>query len=564
MTAKKLILICLALVLTAGAARGAAAAPVDLDKLYGPRIDRLCMMIITNQDAQVLAAENGILDILGDVTRPSDIERLAGSPNLEMSMARGSNVFFLFMNNGAEPWNNAAVRGAAAQSIDRGNIVRMFFSGYSEPVNSWLPPVSPWVLPDEGRNRFDPPGARELLRKAGYTWNLTGSLIAPDGKAVEKIKLLTPLARVAPTTAEVAERIADSLAAVGFRVEVEPMDFAAMISKLDKKDYSLAVMAWAMSGSPLSLYHFFHSETDVEAGYNVSSTRDPRLDAALHAVKFAKNKAEAERASIASQRLLAEVVPIVPIYSRLSVAAVSKLWKNVLTTPGMSADNMWTILAAEPRAGKNRALNMLLAEEPRNLNPLVASSAYSWQVLGLIYESMVGSDPWTREDRPSLANSWRVGTETVAGTERTVLEFELRRDLFWNDGKKFTAHDVKATIDFIRKNKPPRFYSSAEEVASVTVSGDYSLTVRMNGVSYWQFDAIGGLPCLPAHVLDKITDWQSWDPTDRSGKSGPYGLVGTGPFMFEEYRAGEYLMMVKNPRFRLLKNERREGEVWGR
>lgn len=560
----KTIIAILFLTALLAASRAASAAPVDLDKLYGPRVDKLCMVIILNPDAQIMAAESGELDILGDITRPSDIERLARNKRVELSLARGYHGFFLLMNNKDKLWSDARVRRAAAAAIDRNNIVRMIFSGYSEPINSWLPPVSPWALPDTGSNRFDPQAARGLLKEAGYTWNLAGQLVAPDGKPVKKIKLMTPLARVAPTTNEVAERIADSLAAVGFPVEVEPLDFATIISRLDRKDYSLGVMAWSMSGKPTTLYAFFHSSSDVEAGYNVTATGDGALDKALYEAEFAKTKQDAERASAKAQKLLEQLVPSVPIYSRFSVSAVSKGWKNVLTTPSTTADNIWTILAAEQADGKPRTLNMLLTEEPRNLNPIVTSSVYAWQVLGVIYETMIGSDPWTGENRPQLAREWRVRTEELGGKELTVLEFELRNDVFWNDGKKFTARDVAATIEFLRDNKAPRFYDAVKSVAAVEVTGDYSLTVKMSDVSYWHLERVGGLPCLPEHVLDKIPDWQTWDPLDKSGKSGPVGLVGTGPFIFDEYRPGEYVMMVKNPYYRLLKNKKESGgEVWG-
>lgn len=542
----------------------AAAEPVDLEKIYGPRVDKLCMVIITNEDARIMAIEKGELDIMSDLVRTADIERLARNPGVEMSLARGYHAFFMMINNKAEPWNNVAVRRAAAQAVDRNNIVRTIFSGYCEPINSWLPPVSPWALPDAGHNRYNPEAARQLLMDAGYTWNLAGYLVAPDGKPLKKIKLMTPLARIVPTTYEVAERIADSLAAVGFPVEVEPMDFSTMSSRLERKDYSLGVLAWSLSRAPLSLYSFFHTSSDVDGGYNQTGTGDAQLDKTLSALKTAKNKEGAEQAAAEAQRILSGLVPSVPIYSRFSVSAVSKQWKNVLTTPTMTADNLWTVLAAEHVGGKRRILNMALIEEPRNLNPIVTSSSYSWQVLGFIYETLLATDPWTQEDRPSLACAWRVKTENAKGVERTVLEFDLRDDILWNDGKKFTAADVKATIDFLTKNKPPRFFDSVKGVESVETDGKYRVIVRMSGVSYWQLDEIGGIPCLPAHVLAKIKDWQTWDPTDRTGASGPYGLVGTGPFMFEEYRPGEYLMMAKNPHFRLLRNKKEQGEVWGK
>ena len=48
---------CLLLCAVLAASAACAAARFDLQKVYGPRIERLCMVIITNPDAQVLAAE---------------------------------------------------------------------------------------------------------------------------------------------------------------------------------------------------------------------------------------------------------------------------------------------------------------------------------------------------------------------------------------------------------------------------------------------------------------------------------------------------------------------------
>ncbi|MEG1798754.1 MAG: ABC transporter substrate-binding protein [Synergistaceae bacterium] len=522
--------------------------------VYGPRADKICMVIIRNSDAQVLAAERGDLDIISDITRPSDIERLSRDPKLQMSLARGFHAFFLLLNNQKAPWNDKYVRRAAAEAIDRNNIVRTIYSGYCEPINSWLPPVSPWALPESSKIIFDRDAARQKLKSRGYTWNLRGILVAPDGKTMPPIKLLTPLAHVAPTTAEMAEQAADSLRAVGFPVDVEPMDFSAMIAKLDRKDYSMAVLAWSMGRNPDSLYSFYHSSMSVDGGYNVTGIKDKTLDAALEKLRFAKDKKAAEAASVKVQKMLADLVPSVPIYSRFSVAAVSRSWKNVLTTDKTTADNMWTLMMAEPKDGRMRMMNMVLAEEPRNLNPFVASSAYSWQVLGMIYEGMIGTNPFTLEDMPALAKSWNVKTVNVGKKEQTELTFRIAEGLKWSDGTPLLASDVKATIDFLRKNKIPRFFDSVKDVVSVSVNGG-TLTVRMSGVSYWYLDNIGGLPCFPKAVLDKISDWQNWNPMDKSGKSGPIGLIGSGPFVFDEYRPGEYVMMKKNLRYRMLNNK---------
>ncbi|MEG1642194.1 MAG: ABC transporter substrate-binding protein [Synergistaceae bacterium] len=524
--------------------------------VYGPRFEKLCMVIIRNSDSQILAAQRGDVDILGEIVLPSDIDRLSNDPKLSMSLARGFHAFFLLLNNKTEPWNNKYVRQAVAEAIDRNNIVRTIYSGYCEPITTWVPPVSPWALKESGKIKFDRKNAREKLKKAGYTWNLTGRLITPEGKVVPKLKMLTPLARVAPTTAELAEQIADSLNAIGFPVDVEPMDFSAMIAKLDRKDYSLAVLAWGMGRNPDSLYSFYHSAMDVNGGYNVTGINDKKLDKALYSLRFAKNKKEAEKFSKESQELLVDLVPSIPIYSRFSVAAVSKSLKNVLMTDTITADNIWTILMAEPKDPKKKVLNMLLAEEPRNMNLFVASSAYTWQVLGMIYEGMISTNPFTLEDMPGLAEKWEIKTVNGEKSKSTKLIFYFKKGLKWNDSSSLTAHDMKATIDFLTKNKIPRFYDAVKEVKSTVVINDTKLEVVLNGVSYWNLDRIGGLPCIPKKVLDNIKDWQSWDPLDKSEKFGPYGLIGCGPYVLDEYKRGEFVMMKRNVYYRMLSNKR--------
>lgn len=539
-------------------ARGWGAQPFDPQSVVGPKLEKLCMVIVANADAQILAAEKGELDIVSDVARPSDIDRLSRNPGLDMSLARGFHAFFLLLNNRVFPWNDEAVRQAAALALDRNDMVRGIYSGYCEPINSWLPPVSPWALPDSSRSIFDRERAKERLASRGYTLNLAGKLVAPDGKKLPVLKLLSPLARVAPTTAELSERIAESLNAVGFDVQVEPLDFSALVSRLNRGDYSLAVLAWSMGRNPGSLYSFYHSSMDVEGGYNVTGISDPQLDAALERLRFAPDEAAARAAAAECQEILKRCVPSVPVYSRFSVAAVSNAWKNVLSTDKITADNMWTFMRAEPKEGPMRMMTVALAEEPRSLNPFTASSAYAWQVLGFIYEGLLDTDPFTLSHMPGLAQSWDVETKGEGAARHTELTFRLKKGLKWNDGTPVTAHDMKATIDFIRRHQIPRFFDAVKDVESAEAVSDGELVVRMNGVSYWYLDNIAGLPYMPRRVVGGIKDWQRWNPLDRAEESGPFGLVGSGPFRLTEYREGEYVMMERNPHFRMLRKEAAE------
>ena len=504
-----------------------------------PRIDELTYFIIKNPDAQTMALASGSVDMLGDLTRPSDIELLSKRKNLKMTVAPMSHAFFLLFNNKKNPVNDKAVRQAISLVIPRSSIVRLIFSGYSMPHTAYLPPTSPWAVARAGETT-SPKKAEEILKRAGYTKTLLGKWQDKNKHTLPKIEILSPTASVAPTTEEIAKDIADTLTAFGFDAFVTPMDFSTMVARLDRRDYTASVLAWNMGRNPDGLYNFYHSECDTPGGYNMTSASSKELDNALSHLRHAKDKEEATIYSKKAQNLLCDLRPMVPIYSRMSVSCVSDKWKNIFSTNKTSAVNSYTYLFAEPknhRPGQKKVLRTILPEEPRNLNPFVASSAYDWEILGLLYESLISSDPYTLEDIPWLAKSWSLTTDKKHNT--TTITFVIDTSVNFSDGTSLTAQDAASTIEFLKKNKVPRFYDAVKDIASVTVLANDKFRVTLNGISYWYLDKVGGLFVMPKKIIDKIANFQTWKPSFDE-------LIGTGPFVIGKYKQGEFITMKRN------------------
>ena len=532
-----------------------ACAAFDVSTIKGPHIKDLYMVIYRDPDSQMLALQKGELDVLGDITRPSDVDRLGSSPEVALSISRGFHLFFMAFNLRKEPWNDRALRQAAAMAVPSRQIVRDIFSGYSEPVDTYLPPVSPYHEPDVEIHEHDPDGARTLLAEAGWKWTPDGTLIPPGGEQpLKPVKLLTPTAQVAPTTAEISNRIADALKGIGIPLSAEPLDFSTMISRLDHHDFDLFVMAWSLSRDPDSLFAFFHSSMDVVGGYNIQGLHDPQLDEVLEALRWAPDEKTAHKAAREAQRMLSEISPWIPIYSRYMVAAVRKEWDGVVSTRSTSADNLWTLLNMKPSQGGERPVMWCLSEEPRSLNPLSTSSAYDWQVLGLIYDGLLAVDPETLGDIPWLATGWEVETVGDGGGSHTRLTFRLREGVRWHDGFAFTSRDVRKTLEFLKKHEIPRYYDSVRDIERVETPDDHTVIVTMGNVSFWHLHNIGGSPVFPAHILESVKDWETWQPARETHPSekGSTALVGTGPFIFREYRPGEFVHLVRNEDFWLL------------
>jgi peptide/nickel transport system substrate-binding protein len=451
--------------------------------------------------------------------------------------------------------------------MDRRRWTRDLFSGYAEPLTGFLPPVSPYLDPGEVFP-FGTEAARKRLSDAGWTWNLSGWLVAPDGRAVPPVRILCPPSSVAATTTEIAQMAAEALAAIGVPAEAEPIDFQTLLARVAVKDFDACTNAWTMSRDPDVLYAFYHSSMDVEGGYNMSGIADPELDRALLELRYAPDEAAARSAASRAQALLSELMPVVPLYSRASIAATRKGWKGVFSTERTTSDNLLTLLAMTPQEGGERPIYWNISEEIRTLNPLVSSTAYDWTVLGTIYDTLISVNPYTFEDMPWLAESWSIeteeggkeetGTEEKKGGRVSVLTFTLRDGLKWQDGRPLTAEDVAFSMLYIRDNNVPRFFDSVKDIEDIQTDGN-RIRIRMANASYWHLHNIGGMIVLPRHILEKVPDWRAWQPTARAHEAldGEImtELVGTGPFAFRESRTGEYIHMARNEHYMWYKPE---------
>lgn len=531
-----------------------APGAVDVENLQGPKIDELYFVLVRDADSQLLALERGETHLLADLARPVDIERLSRRDDIELSLTQAFHMMEMGFNLRRHPWDDVTLRQAIASVIPRDEIVRDLFGGYSVALETFLPPVSPYFEPDVTRWPHDPDRARSLLSEAGWSWDGSGSLVTPDGKGLPPARLLSPLAQVSPTTADLAQRLARALNSLGLTVTVENLDFSVLVERLNRHDFDLFLLAWSLTRDPDSLYAFFHSSMDVKDGYNMAGLHDADLDVLLEGLRQAPDEASARRFASEVQRELARLQPAIPLYSRYAVTAHRREWTGFIASDRATPDNLWSLLNIAPASGEMAPFRWTLTDEPRNLNPLATATATDWTVLGLIYESLLSIDPYDLSDRPGLAESWDVSVIDVGGKAATRLTFRLGPDLVWHDGRPLTASDVAFTLRHLKALAVPRFFDNVKDVADVSVVDERTVVVTMDGVSFWHLHNIGGLPIFPAHIVGDVEAWRTWQPTTES-HGDLTGLIGSGPFVFREYRPGQYVRLSRFDGYRRLKGQ---------
>lgn len=160
----------------------------------------------------------------------------------------------------------------------------------------------------------------------------------------------------------------------------------------------------------------------------------------------------------------------------------------------------------------------------------------SWFSDSLIYifDRLVSRD-YDFNYEPGLAKKWDVTDDGLVWT------FYLKEGVKFHDGKELTAEDVKWTIDTI---KDPDTASPSQSdfapIKEVVVKGDYEFDIKLDGP----------FPNLLFILSGTSSGIASKEAYEKYGEDyGNKKVIGTGPYIFEEWIKGDKIVLTKNPEY---------------
>ena len=152
------------------------------------------------------------------------------------------------------------------------------------------------------------------------------------------------------------------------------------------------------------------------------------------------------------------------------------------------------------------------------------------EINALIFDGLTDHDG-DNQVIPRLAKSWEFDEATNTYT------FHLEENVKWHDGEKFTADDVKFTIEAIMDpENESENAANYEDVEEINVIDDYTIAFKLSAPNVAFLDYMT-MAVLPKHLLEG-EDMQTSDFFRNP--------VGTGPYKIESWDEGQAITLVKN------------------
>ena len=326
-----------------------------------PYLDELTLEVVPDANQTRVGLDQATIDIV-DRIRPADYASLlnAGGTVRAFDLGPSLGVDYIWFNlNPAKAdgtrldpvklawFSEARFRKEVSMAIDRDSIARSTLQGLATPLYGVVSPANRiWANPDLPKIVYDLGQAASLLQEAGFIKRGaadTPELVDAQGNRVE-FSLLVP-AENEPRKL-MAAVIQEDLAKLGIRMQVVPIEFAAVTNAWTKSyDYEAILLGLSVTDLEPSTYaNLLLSSGEAHQWRpnqkSPATEWEKKIDE-LFAEQARESDPEKRKSQFREiQRIVADSSPVIPIVSRHVVSAANLRVGNFSPSP-MFPYSMW-------------------------------------------------------------------------------------------------------------------------------------------------------------------------------------------------------------------------------
>lgn len=285
-----------------------------------PPLAHIDIKVVRDAAARIVMLAGGSADLVQNAIRPDLVDDVLARDRLVEE--RGpSNVLSYMMFNLRDPVvKDRRVRHAIALALDRRAIVARKFSGRAVLATTLLPPGHWAYSPAVPLTERDLAAAGRLLDEAGYP--------DPDGPGGRPRLSLVYKTSSDQFRLSIARVLAAQLAQLDIAVEVRAFEFGTFFADIKKGQYQIATMQTAEIIEPDMYFPYFHSTRIPDVGHPDDTNRwryvNPALDRLLEDGRAEPDRARRVAIYADVQRILADDLPIIPLWHEDNVAIVNR------------------------------------------------------------------------------------------------------------------------------------------------------------------------------------------------------------------------------------------------
>lgn len=507
---------------------------VEGEEFYGPKADKLYIVVLTTQETQMLALKKGEVDVLGwPGVPPTQVADIMKDPNIKTLTTEPGEYYPLVFNTREYPFNITDFRRAIAHAINKEELVRVLLLGYGRPARSCLSSGhGAWFNPNVKEYEYNVTLAKEILERLGFK-DTDGDGILNDPKTGENLKefaLMVP--SYDPLRIRMAQMISGWLEEIGIPCRAAPTEHGTMIDLVVYQhnfDMVCWTYGWWPPWEPISL--LYHSQEDYPGGWNDPGYKNETWDELIENILSAPDMDTLKELIWKFQEWHMQMIPDYPLFERFMIDAyrIDKL-EGWTPMKGVGILNFWSFLNVHSKGEDfGGEIRFPVLKEPKTLSPYKITSGWDETAISLIYDTLLKEDP-DRNIIPWMAERWEVqnfpnGTQTIT--------FYLNKNIKWHDGEPLTAEDVAFTYNYFKEYEAPTFYPYLKNVVKVEVLDDYTVRVTLNITSAVNLYNLGvRIYIIPKHVWEKVTNPEEYEPENP---------IGSGPWKFVRWKHGEFL-----------------------
>ncbi|WP_434223453.1 ABC transporter substrate-binding protein [Fervidobacterium gondwanense] len=323
------------------------AGDVALEVVNGPFVDTIVYKIYGNKQVAIQALIAGDIDYIFNPVglTAGEAEQLKGQKDIKVVSNPQLGFRYLAFNMRKFPMNVKEFRQAIAALIDRDFICNQVLQGRAIPLATPVPPANSFWYNSAVKTIGEGLSMGEryqlavsLLKKAGFKWDTEPvidpkdtknpiktpgkGLKGPDGKAVPTVTLMSPGMDYDPMRAQTAMYIEQWAKNIGIPLNLKLTDFNEIVTKaFDDVDFDMYMFGWGIGRVPTYFKSFWHSSEMAPEGFNTPGYNNPEFDALVEEFEYADTFEQARKAIFEAQRLLAEDLPYIILFTNPMIEA---------------------------------------------------------------------------------------------------------------------------------------------------------------------------------------------------------------------------------------------------